>query len=53
MGGLEEYGGKIGWKLIGWINERTACQSSGLSSDELMRYGERIPFDLRFRNYES
>lgn len=41
MGGLEEYGGNTGWKLI-----------SGSSLDELMRYDERFPLDLWLRGYK-
>lgn len=41
MGGLEEYDGNTGWKLI-----------SGSSLDELMRYEERFPLDLWLRGYK-
>lgn len=60
MGGFKNYGGKVGWELISWIKEGTACKTSGFSLDEFMRYEERIPLDLKlggisheFRQYES
>ena len=62
MGGFKDYGGKFGWELIGRIKEGTACKTSGFSLDELMRYEEQIPLDLKlggkvisheFRRYKS
>lgn len=53
MGGLEEYGEKVDWELIGWIKEGTACKSSRANLYELMRDEERIPLELWLRGYES
>ncbi len=53
MGWLEEYGRKFGWALIGWIKEGTACKSSRFSLDELIRYEERTPLDLRLGGDEA
>lgn len=47
MGGLEEYGGEIGWKRIGRIKKGTACNGPAFSLKEVMRYEERIHLDSR------
>ena len=53
MGGLEDHGRKAGWALIGWIKEGTACISLRVSLDELIRYEERTPLDLRLGGDEA
>lgn len=36
-----------------WIMEGKACKGSGVDLNEMMRYEERIPLDLRLRDNGS